>query len=721
MPRTRRQARSSGEGAAPAASGLITRRDYIWTKKISRWDRFVNDYNSERYAECRSTRAQLERSVARGCTICPRIIAFADQHHQRRYGRLLWTSVRLSERASPRDDWDLLPTSFYFLTIHNVEQPQVRQKFRLFVEGGGEKSEADHVQLGRDLVRGPGSMECGCEVKGSTSGDESLQQAQQWLERCFATHLACATGHAGFVPSRLLRIRGNSCGEGDASVQLVERMGTSFTQVTQYAALSHRWGLRTMDSATLRSNLRARKEVGLPHASLPRMTQDVVYVLRQLGVEYLWVDCFCILQDDVDDWKHEAVQMAAIYSNAVITIAVTWCHSSEQSLFSETPEHYSAAVLAQEGDQTVKISKFLPHFHRGPFHRPHAAENQPHHLVSWPLLSRRWVFQEQLLSHRILHFTQHEILWECNTTLRCQCGGVVSEWDCRCQNNNSPSVMPWMRAVGKPVKENVTNKRWAEIVQDYSKRDFTVGSDRLAALAGIVRAWGLSRNMTYLSGLWKENLSRRLCWYRLRCPDGQFVPVRPEPCPPTWSWVSTPSSVTYQKQVSDHSLLSSDAPVRSDRATDQYDIKIQVVDHRCHGDSSLGDLVDPRLFVSGYVVPATLFHGPHAASQPDENPRVSTKGKDLLEMISDCRLDRVIPPESDVICLRCHSQWTKNIDHLIEYWEMKAAHWLVLRRVRTAAGTDGRNTYERIGYLDTSERDALSWEKIMKRERPILV
>jgi hypothetical protein len=46
-------------------------------------------------------------------------------------------------------------------------------------------------------------------------------------------------------------------------------------------------------------------------------------MVRYLGLDLLWADCVCIIQDDKDDWEQEAAQMANVYSNAYLTLAAT--------------------------------------------------------------------------------------------------------------------------------------------------------------------------------------------------------------------------------------------------------------------------------------------------------------------------------------------------------------------------------------------------------------
>ncbi|KAK0755315.1 hypothetical protein N5P37_012142 [Trichoderma harzianum] len=158
--------------------------------------------------------------------------------------------------------------------------------------------------------------------------------------------------------------------------------------VVPYAALSHRWTKETPSKSLLTSNFLDRKQNGMPIANLPRMMQDVVLVLHRLGIEYIWIDCLCIIQDDKDDWKREAALMASIYTNVELTVAASWKH------------HFTWLGIESSADTM-------------------AAENPDY---EWPLLNRGWVYQEQLLSRRMLHFTQNELVWECFEETRCECG-----------------------------------------------------------------------------------------------------------------------------------------------------------------------------------------------------------------------------------------------------------------------------------------------------------
>lgn len=48
-------------------------------------------------------------------------------------------------------------------------------------------------------------------------------------------------------------------------------------------------------------------------------------------------------------------------------------------------------------------------------------------IARHPLLTRAWVFQERLLSTRVLHFGPYELFFECRTSIECECNGFEYE------------------------------------------------------------------------------------------------------------------------------------------------------------------------------------------------------------------------------------------------------------------------------------------------------
>lgn len=63
---------------------------------------------------------------------------------------------------------------------------------------------------------------------------------------------------------------------------------------------------------------------------LPRTIQDTIKVTRSLGLQFLWVDALCIIQDDKDDRQTELSKMAQVFARALVTIsAASATHSAQ--------------------------------------------------------------------------------------------------------------------------------------------------------------------------------------------------------------------------------------------------------------------------------------------------------------------------------------------------------------------------------------------------------
>ncbi|KAK0727277.1 heterokaryon incompatibility, partial [Lasiosphaeria miniovina] len=89
----------------------------------------------------------------------------------------------------------------------------------------------------------------------------------------------------------------------------------------KYAALSHCWGSPGQQPFTTTADNLASRQSGIDFQHLPPTFRDAVIVASELGVQNLWIDSLCIIQDDADDWARESIRMAAVYGKAHVTIA----------------------------------------------------------------------------------------------------------------------------------------------------------------------------------------------------------------------------------------------------------------------------------------------------------------------------------------------------------------------------------------------------------------
>lgn len=79
-------------------------------------------------------------------------------------------------------------------------------------------------------------------------------------------------------------------------------------------ALSYCWG-GSQRMTTTKQTLGDLSE-RIPLLELPQSLQDAVFVTRQMGIRYLWVDALCIIQDCEQDKDEQTQHMEVIYQRA---------------------------------------------------------------------------------------------------------------------------------------------------------------------------------------------------------------------------------------------------------------------------------------------------------------------------------------------------------------------------------------------------------------------
>jgi hypothetical protein len=102
------------------------------------------------------------------------------------------------------------------------------------------------------------------------------------------------------------------------------------------------------------------------------------------------------------------------------------------------------------------------------------------------LLQRSWVYQEQLLFRRGLHFGSIDLIWECNGTRSCSCGYARTASGGRHHRNHSvkPQHAVFLRS---NISGDQMAARWANITEEYTAMNLTYELDRLADIAGVAK------------------------------------------------------------------------------------------------------------------------------------------------------------------------------------------------------------------------------------------
>ena len=141
--------------------------------------------------------------------------------------------------------------------------------------------------------------------------------------------------------------------------------------------------------------------VKLP-ANLPQTIEDAFVVVKELGETYVWIDAYCIVQDDLKEKVSEISNMDRVYGNAVLTITAGYGEDANTGLPGVQPgsrdpkRQYSEMVNGQR----IFISQSC------------LGEELEHGGGDWA--SRGWTMQEGLLSPKYLIITKTQVFWKCS-------------------------------------------------------------------------------------------------------------------------------------------------------------------------------------------------------------------------------------------------------------------------------------------------------------------
>jgi hypothetical protein len=351
--------------------------------------------------------------------------------------------------------------------------------------------------------------------------------AKKWLQQRLSNHLCGPSDAVPRLPTRVIDI-----GRSASDLKLSESRGRH----AKYTALSHCWGTSPIWTTTV-------KNQRLPHYSqLPGNFQDAIAVTRLLGLQYLWIDSLCILQDSADDWEIECANMADIYRNAEVTIFVRDNTSSSPGGFLKDVGCKIFKSCQLDDGLTISNQQIESPPKRAPI--PFGGVDR-----------RGWILQEKLLSRRLLHFSKQMMCWQC-------CNYTCFEGLHHAIPINAWSGSGYVQklALDQLEKRGTQNvyTYWYEIVRDYTGRQLTKLTDKFPALSGLALVFeGILRD-TYLAGLWKNDFVWGLCWKSAppwyyspgqklaNTSSGDYRQTRAtEWIAPSWSWASCNRAISW--------------------------------------------------------------------------------------------------------------------------------------------------------------------------------
>ena len=437
----------------------------------------------------------------------------------------------------------------------------------------------------------------------NSGSDKAFVRIQRWLRHCNGNHARCKPQVAQVtLPTRVLDVFHRTMFGSEKKVSVVETAKIK----GKYIALSHCWGTSSRLMATKASFPGLKK--GIDISALPKTFQEAIQITRRLGVQYLWIDCLCIIQDDPQDWEREAATMATVYRDAYLTISASASSDSYTGCFPQRttdsyispgtaslgyttpreasgPNHAEASYqLSSGGGKRMKVHMFEEWLPGSVFN---AAQKTPigtfgrryDPIANQPLSTRGWTLQERLLSPRTIHYASDQTYYECETEVRSEDGFQFPDMTFNMATLITTQRIPWAQhgllkgggmsfiagqdAGGKGSTGIRWKGGWLSVIEDFSRRRLTKGTDKLPAMAGVARVLAQETGDTYLAGLWMQHIHEDLCW-RVYAQEENFdrdesgIAKRPvlgqiigpvsrpvEYRAPSWSWASLDAPVKY--------------------------------------------------------------------------------------------------------------------------------------------------------------------------------
>ncbi|ERF71278.1 hypothetical protein EPUS_05330 [Endocarpon pusillum Z07020] len=527
-----------------------------------------------------------------------------------------------------------------------------------------------------------------------------------WMKDCILNHSNCREDAAP-LPKRVIQISGSS-------FRLIEP--PPYT-LARYVTLSHCWGEHPeLVFKTTLENLDDRKS-GIKWEELNPVFQDTLTITKLINCDYLWIDSLCIIQDDEADWREQSLKMSEIYSHSTLNIAATSSPNGStgyftgrqcfSDLYGDPRGFHQLSVrsweLKSSSDQPLSI-----------FVRPVLEDGHDYvmrNMVNrrWqvaPLLTRAWVLQERLLAPRNLHFSASELIWECRSTLSCECTGL-----------DSPSTGPYSTHQVSSVEEvsiyqssrvprqffkghfaqvcgdsnsiQETFNFWLLAVECYSKLSLSRSSDVAVALAGIAQRVRDHIELEYAAGIWIGDLARGLLW--MGTPRSSLKATRRSASMPTWSWMSR--STRHFPDDPLCSLIYHDALLDGFLQDERFQVHGYSIKFESDNDGLFSSPKSGQVEITGAWLPATITLEPlHLSIDSRMDFRVNLHCDDntYSELLcADCPYWDVgrgpLLEGEEVCCLLIGTTEERSYTEQTE-------HVLVLRKVEEQA-----SCYERIG------------------------
>ncbi|KAL7958577.1 heterokaryon incompatibility domain-containing protein [Trichoderma compactum] len=348
---------------------------------------------------------------------------------------------------------------------------------------------------------------------------EAYALALQCIEECGSNHPRCLPPVRAPLPTRVI-----DCTDLSRPRLFITQSAPS----DYYVALSYVWG-EEQPHRTTQSNLLSYTE-GIDTKCIPKTIRDAIKATHSLGLRYLWVDAFCIIQDSSEDKATEIGRIRSIFRNAYVTIIAANADRVSKGFLDPMVIYNAPCELPFRCPGGSIGTMWVQPFNDGP---------------KEPINTRAWCLEERALSARALWYCSHTLQYECQMGHK----NVGSNQNMAVSRDGFPRLpdriftpkLSTLPQISAAEAEKEASEAWGNISKLYSKRTLTESRDRLIALSGIVGYfadfWPTSR---YLAGLWEHQLPDCLLWY---INPSETAPRPSKYRAPSWSWAAVDGGI----------------------------------------------------------------------------------------------------------------------------------------------------------------------------------
>jgi hypothetical protein len=299
----------------------------------------------------------------------------------------------------------------------------------------------------------------------------------------------------------------------------VDRMAIkTFTEVPlsniHYVALSYVWGSAQYQKTRLiKSNVREPSvERCLETKEIPNTIRDAIELTKLLGINYLWVDALCIIQDDTDDQQIQINNMHGIYKTAFITIVAASGEHSNAGLPGLRPNTRAymqqETVIIDPSDHTPGLSvlttvKKLP----TSWNSSYTTGQGDIELSVWN--RRAWTMQEKALSRRTITFSEEQVSWDC------PCASFWEEAFFEVRNLRCRSIISTSYhdlSLSSLTQNKSPWNLYRNLVSLYSQRELSYPGDYNDAFAAVIEMMNDTTGEKFLWGLPCSRFNLALSW-----------------------------------------------------------------------------------------------------------------------------------------------------------------------------------------------------------------